>query len=185
MICKNPCRRASAYTWSACVFPKSVFAEQRQRPSNRREFFRLLFLVLAFSLFPSTARSQTTATLSGTVQDLSTGVIPGAQVTLINEASGDTRLVQSNGTGLYVFPSLVPGFYTLKATAKGFSSKAITGIELHAGDERTVPAFTLGVGAATQTVTVAAGQVAGIAECPVLLVQAKKFGLTVTRIGRH
>jgi hypothetical protein len=103
-------------------------------------------------------RSQTTATLSGTVQDPSGAVIPGAQVTLTNEATNESRTVQSNGVGLYAFPSLEPGAYSLKAAIKGFKSTQVTGIVLNAGDARTVPALRLTVGTESQTVTVTADQ---------------------------
>jgi hypothetical protein len=118
----------------------------------------LPLLVLAFVGFavPSSLRAQVTATLSGTVEDQSGGVIPGAQVTLTNEATKFSNAVQTNGTGLYAFPSLVPGTYDIKAAAKGFKNKVVTGIVLNAGDVKTVPAFALEVGAESQTVTVSA-----------------------------
>jgi hypothetical protein len=98
--------------------------------------------------------AQTTAQLSGVVQDSSGGVIPGAQVTLTDESSGISRVVQTNGQGIYAFPSLVPSTYSLKAEGKGFESKVVTGIELHAGDQISVPPFSLTVGAESTTVTV-------------------------------
>ncbi|MFZ0516311.1 MAG: carboxypeptidase regulatory-like domain-containing protein [Acidobacteriaceae bacterium] len=110
-------------------------------------------LLLVFLPF---AHAQTEATVSGTVQDPSGAVIPGAQVTLTNEATNDTRQATSNATGFFAFPSLVPGTYSVKATMKGFVPKEITGIVLHAGDSRTIPNFALAVGAATQSVTVQA-----------------------------
>jgi hypothetical protein len=44
----------------------------------------------------------------------------------------------------------------LKVSAKGFEAKNLTGIELHAGDQRTVGAFALTLGSDTETVTVSA-----------------------------
>ena len=140
------------------VYPESVFAGQLQRSFNLRVFFPLLLLALVVSFFPSAARSQTTATISGAVQDSSGAVIPDAQVTLTNEATNESRKVESNGVGLYAFPSLVPGTYSLKATARGFKSRQVTGIVLNAGDTRTVAALNLTVGTETQTITVSADQ---------------------------
>ncbi|HTW60623.1 MAG TPA: carboxypeptidase regulatory-like domain-containing protein, partial [Terracidiphilus sp.] len=116
----------------------------------------LVALACACLLWPPAARAQVTATLSGAVQDTTGAVIPGADVTLTNTATGESRVEQSNGAGLYAFPSLVPGTYNLKASAKGFKSKLITGIALNAGDVKTVPAFSLEIGAANETVTVSA-----------------------------
>jgi protocatechuate 3,4-dioxygenase beta subunit len=102
--------------------------------------------------------AQTTATLSGTIQDSSGNVIAGAQVTLTDEATSVSHKIQSNKTGLFAFPSLVPGTYSVEATAKGFAPKKITGIVLHPGDQSTVPSFELAVGSENQTVTVEADE---------------------------
>jgi Carboxypeptidase regulatory-like domain len=98
--------------------------------------------------------AQTTAQLTGTVQDSTGGVIPGAQVTLLDEATGAARVVATNGQGLYAFPATEPGTYTVKASAKGFELKQLTGIQVHAGDQLGIPAFSLTVGTEATTVTV-------------------------------
>jgi hypothetical protein len=118
----------------------------------------LLAMLMLVLLIPA-AHAQTTAQISGTVTDATGAAIPGAKVVLINEATQDSRTVMSNGVGLYSFPALLPSSYTIKVTAKGFSPRDLTGLVLHAGDERQVPAFQLAVGSDTQTVTVeAAGE---------------------------
>ena len=116
----------------------------------------LLVLALLVCGLPSTLRAQVTATLTGTVEDQSGGVIPGANVTLTNEATKFATSETTNGAGLYAFPSLTPGTYDIKASAKGFKAKQITGIVMNAGDIKTVPALDLTVGAESQTVTVSA-----------------------------
>ncbi len=115
----------------------------------------LVLAILCLSI-PYVGHAQVTATLTGTVEDSSGGVIPNAKVTLTDEASKQSRVETTNGAGLYAFPSLNPGTYDLKAAAKGFEAKVITGIALNAGDTRTVPALSLTVGAETLTVTVSA-----------------------------
>lgn len=125
----------------------------RQLLAAGRWIFPLIGLVF-LSLAVTPALAQTTAQLTGTVQDPSGGVIPGAQVTLIDDATQNSRVVQTNGEGLYAFPALLPGTYTLKVAANGFQQKELTGIVLHAGDERTIPAFSLTVGSASTTITV-------------------------------
>jgi len=125
-----------------------------------KQFFRrgrwaLFVLGLAvFTLHVSPLRAQTTAQLTGTVQDSSGGVIPNADVSLVDEATNQKRVVKTNGSGLYAFPSLVPGSYTLRVAAKGFQPRAITGIEIHAGDVRDIPAIAMTVGSESVTVTV-------------------------------
>lgn len=138
------------------AFPIRALTGCRARTLSFRRTVPFLLLALISFLVSPAAQAQTTATLSGTVQDPTGGVIPGAQVTLTNQDTNDSRVVQTNAAGLYAFPSLTPGIYSLKAAAKGFEPKEITGIELHAGDQRTVPAFELSVGSESTTVTVAA-----------------------------
>ncbi len=133
---------------------RGVFARLPRRSLSMLAFLFAFVLLLV----PGAAHAQTTATISGTVQDASGGVIPGAQVTLTNQATNESRTETTNDTGLYVFPSLVPSTYSLKASVKGFQPKQITDIALHAGDVRTIPALALAVGTSTLTVTVSADE---------------------------
>jgi len=140
-----------------CAFPKSVFASRGWRSFNLWGLVPLLLLALAFSFSTSTAHAQTTASISGTVQDPSGAVIPGALVTLTNEATNESHKIESNGAGLYAFPSLSPGKYSLKAAAKGFKARQVTGIVVNAGDALS-PVLTLTVGSEATTVTVSADE---------------------------
>src|ERR1700743_639513 len=138
-----------------------VFSGEGQNPNEQhprgraRWILPLLGFVLLFLSLPL-AQAQTTAQLSGTMQDSSGAVLPDAQVTLIDEATGITRALHTNRDGLYVFAALVPGTYSVKAEAKGFQPKQVTGVVLHAGDSSSVPAFSLAVGESNTTVTVEA-----------------------------
>jgi len=113
-----------------------------------------LFLFALFVALPVT-QAQTSGTLSGSVYDASGAVIPNASVTVVNEASNDTRNVLTNGDGHFVFPSTIPGSYTITVELKGFKTARQTGVVIHAGDNIKVPDFALEVGQTTQTVTVA------------------------------
>ena len=115
-----------------------------------------LLAMLALLLFMPALHAQTTAQLSGTITDPTGAVVPGATVTLVNDSNKDTRVVTSNQDGLFSFPALLPSSYTLKVTAKGFEGKSLNGIDLHAGDQRTIPSFALPLGSDTQTVSVEA-----------------------------
>ncbi len=116
----------------------------------------LFVLALLVMGLPKSLHAQVSATLTGTVEDQSGGVIPGAQVTLTNEATKFAIAGTSNSVGLYAFPSLTPGSYDIRATAKGFKAAEVTDIVLNAGDVKTIPALSLTVGAETQTVTISA-----------------------------
>src|SRR5438128_362196 len=81
-------------------------------------------IVLAFLLMCSltmTALGQvTTGSLSGTVSDPSGAIVPGATVTLVNNATGAERSAISNSTGTFDFQALQPGTYTISVDARGF-----------------------------------------------------------------
>lgn len=85
--------------------------------------YRRSFLVIAvISSVPALVFAQSTGTLSGTVTDPSGAVLPGAQITVRNLGTGLERVLQSNGAGQYVVPSLPPGDYSIRVTASGFSA---------------------------------------------------------------
>ena len=75
----------------------------RQICGTGRWILPLIGVALLLLSVPLT-HAQTTAQLTGTVQDRLGGVIPGAQVTLTDEATGVMRVVETNGQGLYAFP---------------------------------------------------------------------------------
>ena len=128
----------------------------RQLCGTGRWLIPLFWCVAMLLLSAPPTHAQTTAQLTGTVQDSTGGVIPGAQVTMTDEATGAARVVQTNGQGLYAFPATVPGTYTVKVSAKGFQLKELTGLVVHAGDQLAIPVFSLTVGSEAMTVTVSA-----------------------------
>jgi len=67
-----------------------------------------LFATLLLIVAMPALHAQTTAQISGLVTDTTGAVIPGATITLVNEATQDTRVVKSNSDGLYSFPALLP-----------------------------------------------------------------------------
>jgi len=106
-------------------------------------------------LLSSPAFAQFRSAIEGTVTDPSGAVVPDAQVTLTNVDTGISKSVQSNGEGLFRFPSLPPGRYKLTATKQGFATTAQENVELLAEEIRTVP-LALKAGAVTETVTITA-----------------------------
>lgn len=120
-------------------------------------FSILLALVLTLIGVP-TMHAQTTANLSGTVTDPTGSVIPGADVTLTNDATAQTRATVTNGTGDFSIPALLPGTYSVSIKAKGFQGFEQHGIVLDAGQIRKLTGLTLTVGSASQTVEVRESQ---------------------------
>ena len=66
-------------------------------------------LIALFSTLSSAAHAQVSATVNGTVYDASGAVIPGANVTLTQDATKETRVTVSNGEGYFAFPALLTG----------------------------------------------------------------------------
>src|SRR6266853_5522881 len=93
------------------------------------------------------------ATLSGTVTDRSGAVIPRAQITVKNTATGTTRSSETNTAGFYTAPGLPPGNYAVSVTAPGFSTAVRTNITLTVGAQQVLD-FTMQVGQVSQTVEV-------------------------------
>ena len=121
---------------------------------------RGLFLVAAYLGSVALVLAQTsTSQITGTVRDASGGVIPGAAVTAINEATGITYRQNTTEAGLYAFPSMPVGSYTITAEANGFKTSKQTGILLVVGTPLTV-VMALGIGATTEILNVEASGVA-------------------------
>jgi hypothetical protein len=112
-------------------------------------------LVLSFSIANA---QQLTATLSGTATDQTDARIPGATVTIVNDATGDKRDTKADSSGFFSVPALVPGTYTVKISAKGFASWEETGVLLNQGDSRTIPNIHLKVSSDVTAVTVISGE---------------------------
>jgi hypothetical protein len=98
---------------------------------------------------------QVTGTLTGTVTDPSSAVIPGANVVMKNDASGDERRTISNGDGFFSISAVQPGDYTVTVMAQGFSQYQQTGVHFDAGDKRNLSNIALQVGSSKDTITVA------------------------------
>jgi hypothetical protein len=76
--------------------------------------------------------SQTSSTaLSGTVYDPSGGVIGSASVTVANDARNVSFKQITNESGLYSFPSIAVGTYTVTVDIGRFKTKRLTGITLN------------------------------------------------------
>lgn len=104
-------------------------------------------------LCPAALAQQASANVTGMVKDSSGAALPNAQVQLTNVNTGVVRKTVTNGVGIYEFPSVVPGAYSMEASAPGFATVSQPAVTLQVGQTATFD-FQLKVGAATSTVTV-------------------------------
>ena len=98
------------------------------------------------------------ATLTGIVTDTGGGVIPGAEVTVINTGTANSRDLTTSAVGSFTFPALIPGDYQLIVTSEGFQQHVEQGIVLRTGDNRRLD-VELQLGQVTESVTVDAQMV--------------------------
>jgi carboxypeptidase family protein len=94
--------------------------------------------------------------ISGLVSDPAGAVVSGAQVTLLNPATGVMQHSVTTSAGLYTFISLNPGAYKVTVGQKGFKSFAIDKVTVTV-DQVTEVNITLEVGVISETVDVTAG----------------------------
>ena len=114
--------------------------------------FALLLLVVP--LLAPTAAAQTSAAISGTVNDPNRAVLPGVTVTLRNVGTSLSRTVATNAEGRYVIAGLAPGAYELRAELAGFKPYVRRDLQLTISQAMVVN-LTLEVGGLSEEVTVA------------------------------
>ncbi|MGO9124685.1 MAG: carboxypeptidase regulatory-like domain-containing protein [Terriglobales bacterium] len=95
-----------------------------------------------------------TGALSGRVTDHSGAVVPGASVVVMNLGTGVKQSVETNHAGLYRFPVVMPGTYSVTASLKGFRDVQAL-VRVLVGNT-TLQDIQLQVGASTDTVKVTA-----------------------------
>jgi hypothetical protein len=83
---------------------------------------RPLFVGLTWLLLCAPCVAQTLGTITGEVRDSTGAVVPGATVTVVNKDTNATRTTTSNAVGLFDFPALPPGPYTVKSELEGFKT---------------------------------------------------------------
>jgi hypothetical protein len=119
-------------------------------------YFRPM-LVLVLLLFAVSASAQTTSgSISGSVVDAQNQVVPGADIIVTNQQTQEVRRTVSNEVGLFAFPALQPGPYTIRAELSGFRPIEIRDNQVLANNRLAVPPLRLEVGSLTEAVTVSA-----------------------------
>src|SRR5690349_3353564 len=112
-------------------------------------------ILAAFLLFAVSipAYSQASfARVSGAVQDATGALIPGVTVTATNVNTGVVATELTNESGVYNFPSLIPGTYKIAASLTGFQTQTYTDLRL--GLDQYRYNFTLQVAQAATSVEV-------------------------------
>jgi Carboxypeptidase regulatory-like domain/TonB dependent receptor len=107
-------------------------------------------------VFCTAARAQTsTGQFTGHVFDQNGAVVADASVALQDAQTNQTRTTKTNGEGLYIFPLIQPGTYSLTVTQTGFDTATSPQLKLDVNQVATQD-FKLQIGATSQTVSVTA-----------------------------
>jgi len=145
-----------------------------QRNQTAKRPWRLAVYLLAMlgliACIPALAQSGR-GTLTGSVKDTTGANIPGASLDLKETNTGSHYASVASGEGLYTFPELPPGTYSLAVTSPGFKSYTQNGITIFVGSTATVNAV-MQVGASTQSVEV-------ISDASHLQTESSDIGTTV------
>ena len=112
-------------------------------------------LLASLLWFPKAFAQTFQGGVRGIVQDANGGLIPGAELSLVNDETGVARSTASNTTGEYSFANVQPGVYTLRADLEGFSSFAAEGLAIGISTFL-VSDITLNLGGIEETITVTA-----------------------------
>jgi hypothetical protein len=94
--------------------------------------FRLFAALLFLSVTAAFCQTSTTE-LSGTVYDHTGAVLAGAIVSAVNDATGVSVKRITNGAGLYSFPAMAVGKYTVTVEMAGFKTGRRQGVTLAVG----------------------------------------------------
>src|SRR5215831_19858204 len=113
---------------------------------------RSLWVALASVLLCAPAYAQTLGTITGEVKDSTGAVVPGVTVTVTNKATNATRTTITNAVGLFDFPALPPGNYSVKTELEGFKT-ATRDVELQVQQTARVD-FAMELGAVSEMATV-------------------------------
>src|SRR5579862_8545107 len=150
-----------------CMITRHAAVADRGGFVNSRTYVRLplppsigtLFLLLALIAsmhFSMRATAQTSyGSITGTVTDQSGAAVQGAKVTLESAGTGARQETVTGGGGVYNFPNLNPGSYSVTASHGGFQTTTQSQIDVQIGGSTRVD-VALQVGNVDQSVTVTA-----------------------------
>src|ERR1700754_4714237 len=91
---------------------------------------RLLVLIALLTACITSFAQVTSGDLTGTIYDPTGAAVPGAAVTVRNDATGVEINVKSGSAGEYRVPNLPVGTYMISVTATGFGKVELKGIKI-------------------------------------------------------
>ena len=91
---------------------------------------RTIAMFVCILLSAVVAHAQYRTSIQGVVTDTTGAVIPGANLTLTNPATGETQVRVSNNDGIYNFNALAAANFRLEVEKQGFDKKTLDNLKL-------------------------------------------------------
>lgn len=115
-----------------------------------------VFLILGLALAAICSAQSPTGTISGIVVDPSGGIVAGAEILIVNDATSVQYPSRTDSEGIYVVANLPPGPYRIQVSKIGFKTIIKPDIVIHVQDALAIN-FRLPLGAISEVVTVQGG----------------------------
>src|SRR5215472_1208925 len=106
----------------------------------RRRNFALVAILSTFlgSAGAALAQNAGAGTITGTITDQQSAMVPDASVTIHNVDTNVDRAFASNGAGIYTAPFLQPGRYEVTVSKTGFAKLVRKDLRLDVGQTLTI-----------------------------------------------
>jgi hypothetical protein len=111
---------------------------QDLRCCGRIAIYSLTFILITVTSGQPLLGQNFRGTISGTVSDQLSLPILDAEVVLTNQATLISTAKKTDKEGLYQFPAVDPGAYTLEIRKMGFQTRNIANIEVKASESTTL-----------------------------------------------
>ena len=114
---------------------------------------QLLTALAAAGMLAAGVSAQALTSLTGTVTDPTGAVVPGATISIVNDATHASRQTVSDAQGRYSLLQVEPGTYAVTAKAQGFAEQTMM-VRLLVNTPATLPIAFESLGAVSETVSV-------------------------------
>ncbi|MFZ1156605.1 MAG: carboxypeptidase regulatory-like domain-containing protein, partial [Candidatus Sulfotelmatobacter sp.] len=153
----NPRRSHARSLYAGRSYAGCIYAGRSHAGTALRTLF-VMFCVLACSTLMLAQTTISTGSIQGVVTDPTGAVVSGAKISISNKATGRVITTTTTSAGAYASGALIPGSYTLRVEAPGFSTSELA-VTVQVGVTSTGN-IKLHVGQAAQVVEVQSNEVA-------------------------
>ena len=115
----------------------------------------LAAVLLSVGMAAASAQSSTQGAIAGTVEDVTSAVVPSATITIRNNGTNAEQHLTADSSGYFKAPLVEPGNYTVTVVATGFGEYSASPVVVQVGQLTTVEPH-LKVGTSEQQVVVSA-----------------------------